>query len=89
MKENKSILLLEDDHVDAMTVKRALKDVKISNPLFVSANGEDGLQFLETHKDDLPCIIWLTVLLDIPHFSANTDFFIPLDSKVSSKISPG
>jgi len=59
MKLNKPILLVEDDRVDAMTVKRALKDVKVSNPLFVVGNGEEALQFLEEHKNELPGIILL------------------------------
>lgn len=32
---NKPILLVEDDKIDAMTVKRALKDISVSNELVV------------------------------------------------------
>jgi CheY-like chemotaxis protein len=59
MKYNKSILLVEDDHVDAMTVKRALKDVKVLNPLFVVGNGEEALRFLNENEKNLPGIILL------------------------------
>lgn len=50
MRNNIPILLLEDDQVDVMTVKRAFKVNKITNPLFVAANGEEGLKFLR-HQD--------------------------------------
>ena len=32
----KSILLVEDDMVDMMSVKRALKDINVTNPLYLS-----------------------------------------------------
>ncbi len=41
-----SILLVEDDEVDAMNVKRAFKKVKITNPLFVAENGLEALAML-------------------------------------------
>ena len=43
MKNNKSILLVEDDQVDAMTVKRALKELNITNELFITGNGEEAV----------------------------------------------
>lgn len=46
MKDNIPILLVEDDQVDVMTVKRALKVNKITNPLFIVPNGEEALNFL-------------------------------------------
>lgn len=59
MKNNKTILLVEDDTVDVMTVKRAFKQLKIQNPLEVKANGEEALQWLNTHRDSLPYLILL------------------------------
>jgi len=41
-----NILLVEDDEVDVMAVKRALKDLKIANPLFCAVDGVDGLEML-------------------------------------------
>jgi CheY-like chemotaxis protein len=38
-----NILLVEDDEVDVMNVKRAFKKNHIANPLFVAGNGEDAL----------------------------------------------
>src|SRR6185369_11817119 len=34
-----NILLVEDDEVDVMTVKRALKELKIANPLVLAKDG--------------------------------------------------
>jgi CheY-like chemotaxis protein len=41
-----NILLVEDDEVDVMNVKRAFKKSNISNPIFVAANGLDALAML-------------------------------------------
>jgi CheY-like chemotaxis protein len=40
------ILLIEDDPVDVMSVRRAFEQNKLTNPLYVVGNGEDGLAFL-------------------------------------------
>lgn len=60
MLKTKKILLLEDDIVDVMTLKRALKQLNISNELVLKENGEDALSYLgECH--DLPGIIFLDI----------------------------
>jgi Response regulators consisting of a CheY-like receiver domain and a winged-helix DNA-binding domain len=59
MKNAKPILLVEDDRVDAMTVRRALKDIKVANRLDVVGNGEEALEFLRERKNEKPCIILL------------------------------
>ena len=59
MRNSKPILLLEDDTVDAMTVKRALKELKVLNPLVRTCNGEDGLAYLREEKNPKPCVILL------------------------------
>jgi CheY-like chemotaxis protein len=40
------ILLVEDDEVDVMNVKRAFKKNNIANPLYVASNGLEGLAML-------------------------------------------
>lgn len=40
------ILLVEDDRVDIMTVQRALKKIKVSNPLHVARTGVEALGML-------------------------------------------
>ena len=42
MNNNKSILLVEDDKVDALTVKRAFKELEIPNAVITVENGEPG-----------------------------------------------
>jgi CheY-like chemotaxis protein len=59
MKTKRTILLLEDDRVDAMTVKRALGELGVSNPLEVRGNGEEGLEYLRDEASSPPCIILL------------------------------
>lgn len=59
MKELKPILLVEDDIVDVMTVKRALKDLKIPNQLIRVGNGEEALEYLNNKNNAEPCIILL------------------------------
>ena len=46
--ENKqtSLLLIDDDEVDVMTVKRAFKKNNINNPLYVATNGIEALAML-------------------------------------------
>ena len=43
-----NILLVEDDEVDVMNVRRAFEKNKIANPLFVAGNGIEGLQLLRS-----------------------------------------
>ncbi|MEO8166942.1 MAG: response regulator, partial [bacterium] len=59
MKSNEHILLVEDDAIDAMTVKRALKDLNVSNQLIVKGNGEEALRYLRDENSPRPCIIIL------------------------------
>lgn len=59
MRNNVLILLVEDDRVDAMTVKRALKDLKVTNPLVIVSNGEEALAFLRDEQNERPGIILL------------------------------
>jgi CheY-like chemotaxis protein len=41
-----NVLLVEDDEVDVMNVRRAFKKNNIANPLFVAGNGEEALRML-------------------------------------------
>jgi len=59
MRNSKPILLVEDDVVDAMTVKRALDDLKVSNPLVTRLNGEEALEYLQGGDGKMPCVILL------------------------------
>lgn len=43
-----NILLVEDDEIDVMNVKRAFDRNHITNPLFVASNGLEGLEKLRS-----------------------------------------
>ena len=43
-----NILLVEDDEVDVMNVKRAFDRNRITNPLYVAEDGLDGLRMLRS-----------------------------------------
>jgi CheY-like chemotaxis protein len=57
MRNSKSILLIEDDQVDAMTVKRALKDLRLPHELIHSENGEAALVYLRAETSKHPGVI--------------------------------
>jgi CheY-like chemotaxis protein len=59
MRNQRPILLAEDDGVDAMTVKRAFSELKVTNELIRVINGEEALEYLKTHTDKKPCVILL------------------------------
>lgn len=56
-----SILLVEDDDIDAEGVKRALKKLKIINPLY---RARDGIEGLEIMRNQLANQVYL-ILLDL------------------------
>ena len=45
-----NILLVEDDDVDVMNVRRAFQKNHIANPLFVAANGVEALEQLRSGR---------------------------------------
>ena len=57
-----NILLVEDDEVDVMNIRRAFKKGNITNPLFVAGNGIEALEALR--GDEIPKSRRL-VLLDL------------------------
>jgi CheY-like chemotaxis protein len=62
---DKPILLVEDDQVDVMTVKRALKEIKVTNPVVNLENGEEALKYLRDPQSERPCIILLDLNMPI------------------------
>jgi CheY-like chemotaxis protein len=59
MRSTRPILLVEDDHVDTMTVQRSLKDLNVVNPLVTMPNGEEALEYLRNENSKRPCVILL------------------------------
>lgn len=62
---NTPILLVEDDQVDVMTVKRALKEIHVTNPVVNLENGEEALKYLRDPDSAKPCIILLDLNMPI------------------------
>jgi len=59
MRNCKPVLLIEDDTIDAMTVRRAFKDLKVANPLVHRLNGEEALAYLTDEANEKPCVVLL------------------------------
>lgn len=57
-----NILLVEDDQVDVMNIRRAFEKNRITNPLWVARDGVEALEMLEAGK--VP-VHHLLVLLDL------------------------
>jgi len=67
MLKTRPLLLVEDDNVDAMTVKRAMDDVGAGESLVHVANGEEALDYLRSEVNEKPCLILLD--LDMPRMN--------------------
>lgn len=59
MKNTLPILLVEDDKVDQMTIKRGLYHLKKENPLIIKQNGLEALEYLDNDDNPRPGIIIL------------------------------
>ena len=57
MAKDSPILLVEDDTIDALTVKRALNEIDARNELIVVKNGEEAIGFLLNSDNYMPFII--------------------------------
>jgi CheY-like chemotaxis protein len=61
MKPDQPLLLVEDDRVDAMTVRRSLRELDSPNPLHHVTNGEEALAFLRDPANPRPGLILLDI----------------------------
>ena len=61
MKSDQPLLLVEDDRVDAMTVRRSLKQIGATNPIFHVTDGELALAFLRDPANPRPGLILLDI----------------------------
>lgn len=62
-----TLLLVEDDEVDAMTVKRGLSKHKIANPLVRARNGLEAISIMESEEVPSPYVVLLD--LQMPKMS--------------------
>jgi CheY-like chemotaxis protein len=59
MRYSKCVLLAEDDMVDQESLKRAFKELRITNPLVITNNGEEALSYLRDTANPRPFLILL------------------------------
>ncbi|MDQ9171168.1 response regulator [Oxalobacteraceae bacterium R-40] len=62
---NRPLLLVEDDQVDVMTIKRALKEIHVVNPVAHVENGEEGIAYLRDDSKEKPCLILLDLNMPV------------------------
>ncbi len=54
-----TLLLVDDDEIDAMTVERGLKENKIANPIVRAKNGLEAINLMESGTVQSPYVILL------------------------------
>lgn len=54
-----SILLVEDDDIDAEGIKRALRKLKVANPFYRARDGIEGLEMIRNELLNSPYLILL------------------------------
>lgn len=59
MNSEKPLLLVEDDEIDVLTFKRALKEIHLVNHLYIASDGEEALTILRDPVQPSPCLILL------------------------------
>ena len=62
-----SILLVDDDDVDAMGIERALNKLRLANPFYRARDGIEGLEILRDKAIDQPYMLLLD--LNMPRMS--------------------
>lgn len=86
-----NILLIEDDEVDVMAVKRLFKKQSVINPLYIAENGLEALAILHLQNRQLPAAFakHLLVLLDpsLPKMNG-LEFIVELQSDINLKKIP-
>ena len=81
-----NILLVEDDEVDVMNVKRAFDRNRIANPLYVAGDGLEGLHMLRS--DEVPAERRIVLLdLNMPKMNG-IEFLRALRSDPALQLTP-
>lgn len=55
----KPVLLVEDDNIDAMTVKKAINELQVTNELIHLTTAEKALEYLKSENNKGICVILL------------------------------
>jgi len=59
MRNSKPILLVEDNDIDIMIIKRVFGDLEVPNKLVCLYDGKEALEFLRDRNNEKPCLIFL------------------------------
>jgi len=59
------ILMIEDDEIDIMNIRRAFKKNNVTNPLHVTNNGIEALEYLKDLVENSPSKMPKIILLDL------------------------
>ncbi len=77
MKQNYQevkILLVEDDDIDAKSVEREFRKLKLINPIYRAKHGIEALEVLHGENDKLPIKRPYIILLDLNNADHRTDW---------------
>jgi len=58
-------MLVDDDDIDFITLKRALKELNIKNYVVRSVNGKEALDYLSNPDNEMPCLILLDINMPV------------------------
>ncbi|OGI06546.1 MAG: hypothetical protein A2Y40_07570 [Candidatus Margulisbacteria bacterium GWF2_35_9] len=61
MNNQKPILLIEDDQVDFLALKRCFEELNVQNPLVQAMDGEDAMSYLKDPANEKPFLILLDI----------------------------
>jgi len=99
MQKSVSILVVEDDEVDVMNLKRAFKKNHISNPLHFASDGVEALEMLQSGTIPNPriCLLdlnmprmggieFLRKIREIPDFHNLTVFIMTTSNEDNDKL---
>ena len=59
--KQKPILLIEDDQVDFLALKRCFEELNVPNPLVQAIDGEDAMSYLKDPGNENPFLIILDI----------------------------
>lgn len=65
MKDQKSVLLLEDSELEIRKVERAFNKLGFENKLISKTNGKEGFKWLRENQEHLPGIILLDLNMPV------------------------
>jgi CheY-like chemotaxis protein len=85
MRNSRRILLIEDDQVDTLTVKRILGELNAGDRLDIVSDGEQALEFLQDPAQPRPSIILLD--LNMPRMNG-IEFLRVVKNDDSLKVIP-